>query len=142
MGLQGGILKYFSLLGVAVAVKGASVPVTPPTGEEYVTLGNSLAGVLWKYDSQSQTGGVPADWGTQETVTGIVDWPDCAGTVQSPIDVEVNKLESPKDDVGKVVNHLYELDITGDLINTGRHITYQIREGLRPYISGGPLDSK
>merc|ERR1712038_1578862 len=35
-----------------------------------------------------------------------------------------------------------ELDITGDVINTGRHVTYQVTEGLRPYISGGPLDSK
>ena len=104
---------------------------------EYVTLGNQLGTFGWKYDSQSDaasTGDVPTDWSNTYTA--------CGGSSQSPIDVVVSDLESPKDDVGKVVNHLYELDITGDVINTGRHLTYQIREGLRPYISGGPLDSK
>ena len=121
---------------MAVAVKGASVPVTAPPGMEYVTLGNQLDTFGWKYVSQTDeaTDLDPADWSTGFTA--------CGGSSQSPIDVVVSDLESPKDDVGKVVNHLYELDITGDVINTGRHLTYQIREGLRPYISGGPLDSK
>ena len=114
-----------------MAVKGASVPVTE-VPNTWVTLG--YTGFTWRYEDQtdpSPSVNNPANWdGTCDT-----------GTMQSPIDVELSKLERP-DDPGKVMNHLYELDITGDLINTDRHLTYQIREGLRPYISGGPLDSK
>ena len=113
-----------------MAVKGASIPVTEVPGT-WVTLG--VTGFTWKYDSQTvPTVNDPANW------DGVCS----SGTMQSPIDVEVSKLESPKDDVGKVVNHLYELDISGDLFNTDRHLTYQIKEDLKPYISGGPLDSK
>ena len=114
----------------AVAVKGASIPVTEVPGT-WVTLG--VTDFTWKYDSQTvPTVNDPANW------DGVCS----TGTMQSPVDVEVSKLESPKDDVGKVVNHLYELDISGDLYNTDRHLTYQIKEDLKPYISGGPLDSK
>lgn len=130
----------YLLLGVAVAVKGASVAVTPIPGSETVTLGNELAGFDWKYAAQAASlTAAAADWAA---IGGGITYPDCGGSSQSPIDVVVADLESTKDDVGKVWNHLYELDITGDVINTGRHLTYQITEGLRPYISGGPLDTK
>lgn len=118
------------LLGVAVAVKGASVAVTE-VPNTWVTLGNTA--FTWKYDAQTEASLLdPANWG------GVCD----TGTMQSPINVEMNKLQVAKTDPGKVVNHLYELDITGDLINTDRHLTYQIKEGLKPYISGGPLARK
>ena len=115
-------------------MKGASVAVT--TSAPVI---HGLGGHDWKYKSMTgQTGDDPATWGT----FGGPKYPNCAGNKQSPIDVVSTKLEIPQVDVGKVVNHLYELDITGDLINTNRHVTYQVKEGLRPYISGGPLDSK
>lgn len=124
----------YLLLGVAVAVKGASVAVTPASTDD-VELGNAHP-PTWNYDSQSGTsmGNLPVAWGTSDA--------KCDGNKQSPIDVVSTKLEIPQVDVGKVVNHLYELDITGEVIHTGRHFTYQVREGLKPYISGGPLDSK
>ena len=122
-------------------MKGASVAVTPSSVD--VDLANGQLGTgtgsayNWKYASQvdaNSLGALPTAWSS--------NYPTCAGTKQSPIDVVSTKLETPQVDVGKVVNHLYELAITGDVINTGRHLTYQVNEGLRPYISGGPLDSK
>ena len=115
-----------------MAVKGASIPVTE-VPNTWVTLGNT--GFTWRYEDQTDP---------SVDVNNPPNWEgDCAsGTMQSPIDVEMQKLEIPKDDPGKVMNHLYELDITGDVYNTDRHLTFQIREGLRPYISGGPLDKK
>ena len=117
---------------MAVAVKGASIPVTE-VPNTWVTLG--YTGFTWRYEDQTDPSVAvnnPANWeGTCDT-----------GTMQSPIDVVTNTLATPQADPGKVVNHLYELDITGDVFNTDRHLTYQIREGLRPYISGGPLAKK
>ena len=86
----------------------------------------------WRYDTQTEaTHSLPAAWGG-----------DCSsGTKQSPIDVVSTAVSIPSPDPGMVMSHLWEMDITGDLYNTDRHITYQITQNLKPFISGGPLTS-
>ena len=112
-----------------MAVKGASIPVTEdPSVQIPVGITHN-----WRYDTQTEPNYLePSMWdGTCNT-----------GNRQSPIDIVAADLTQAKHDVPKVVNHLYELPITGSLYNSNRHITYAIAQNLRPYISGGPLDSK
>lgn len=121
--------RFCLILGVAVAVKGASIPVTEDPTASPIPVGMSHS---WRYDTQTEpTHNLPAAWGG-----------DCnTGTKQSPIDVVSTAVSIPSPDPGMVMSHLWEMDITGDLYNTDRHITYQITQNLKPFISGGPLTS-
>lgn len=113
---------------MAVAVKGASIPVTEdPAGSVSVGMSHT-----WRYDTQTEaTHILPNAW------AGVCN----TGTKQSPIDVVSTAVSIPSPDPGMVMSHLWEMDITGDLYNTDRHITYQITQNLKPFISGGPLTS-
>ena len=112
-----------------MAVNGGSIPVTEDPNQ-YVTNGMT---VTWRYEDQTVAGyKEPSMW----------DGVCTTGNKQSPIDVKAAELKKASYDVGKVTNHLYEMDIIGDLYNTDRHITYQVTQNLKPFISGGPLDSK
>lgn len=92
----------------------------------------------WKYDSQTlPSAHDPSDWGSYTAAA------TCGtGTSQSPIDVVTADVQTESPDVGAVVGSLFDAELDGYLINTGRGVRFSHLGMARPTISGGPLADK
>ena len=134
-----------SFLGAVAYVHGASIiqPGQIPSGSPLsATIAVADQDFLWKYASQTGiTGAVnPPMWNTLAGA-GVCD----TGNRQSPIDIVAATTTVAAADPGAVTSTLFDTDISGVLVNTGRVLRWMASlDGIRaiPTITGGPLAAK
>lgn len=134
-------MKTFCLVvGLIAGASGASIDVL----EVDTATQSAVAGVIpeaftWKYDSQTLASAHdPSDWGSYTAAD------TCGtGTSQSPIDVvTANVMTETGGDVGAIVGHLFDRELSGYLSNNGRGVRFSHLGMARPTISGGALGTK
>ena len=131
--------KNFISLGLIWGANGASIDVLQvETATHAAVTGIYPEAFTWKYDSQTfASAHAPDDWGTYTAAA------TCGtGTSQSPIDVVTADVETKAEDVGAVVGNLFDRELSGYLLNTGRGVRFSHLGMARPTITGGPLGDK
>ena len=111
-----------------------------PGNPDVVAVTGGVDDFKWRYDAQTLAMSVaPADW---NTLTGAAACGTGATTeMQSPINIVANDAVAATTDIGAVTTTLFDTDITGALVNTGRVARWIATGNAKPTISGGPLGS-
>lgn len=138
------------LIGAVAYVHGASILQVKPTPVGGVLVapgvadaaGQAGAGVndfLWKYTGQNLAASLdPTMWNTLPAASNPGAGVCGTGTSQSPINIITASATTAATDIGAVTTTLFDTNIRGVLVNTGRVLRWMAL-GTAPTITGGPL---
>lgn len=138
-------------IGAVAYVHGASILQVKPTPDASGVLqalgvadaaGQAGAGVndfLWKYTGQNLAASLdPTMWNTLPVASNPGAGVCGSGTSQSPINIITASATTAAADIGAVTTTLFDTNIRGVLVNTGRVLRWMAL-GTAPTITGGPL---
>ena len=92
--------------------------------------------LVWKYEAQTVANSLdPDEWDSLDE-----DSLCSSGTQQSPIDIITDDVVT--EDIGSVTGLLFDHDLEGSIVNTGRMVQFVSLGYVRPIITGNMFGDK